>query len=88
MNRIDQIYHHISIISHLVIHTMSLAHDLPVVLPEEEFGWVDSKIDQEEVLLFERMIEKVIEVRCLTTSVVVVEEGLVAVDAAFDFDES
>lgn len=54
-----------------------------------ESGWVDSTIDQAEEQLSARMTMKVIELHCLTTSVVVVgEEELVAADAAFDSDGS
>ena len=53
-----------------------------------ESGWVDSKIDQAEEQLSARMTMKVIELHCLTTSVVVVEEEELAAGAAFDSDGS
>ena len=52
-----------------------------------ESGWVDSTIDQAEEQLSARMTMKVIELHCLTTSVVE-EEELVAAGAAFDSDGS
>ena len=53
-----------------------------------ESGWVDSTIDQAEEQLSARTITKVIELRCLTTFVVAVEEEVVVAGAASDSDGS
>lgn len=70
------------------IRTGSSARDPLVVLPGVESGWVDSKIDQAEEQLSARMTMKVIELHCLTTSVVAVGEEELAAGAAFDSDGS